>query len=128
MRIRLVVDKTGPRWDGQDWPVRGGEIDVPDDEGMALCGQGDAVPVIIDEVETPENPLVASTEVRWAEAAADEPGESDEPAELESKPVARPIVNSPKADWVEHAVTQGIDRAEAEAMKKSELINRLKEG
>jgi hypothetical protein len=104
MRIRLVVDKSGPRWDGQDWPVRGGEIDVPDDEGMALCGQGDAVPVVTDNAETPEQ-ADAVTEVRSVTAA-----------------VAKPIVNSPKAAWVDHAVSQGADRAEAEAMKKTELI------
>jgi hypothetical protein len=127
MRIRLVVDKTGPRWDGQDWPLRGGEIDVPDDEGMALCAQGDAVPVVTDEVETPEDPLVASAEVRQA-AAADEPGEPDEPAELESKPAARPPVNAPKAAWVDHAVSRGIGYDEAHAMSKADLINRLKEG
>lgn len=45
MRIRMVQDRTGPRWDGQAWPPRGGEIDVPDDEGAAVCEHGWAEPV-----------------------------------------------------------------------------------
>ena len=45
MRIRMLVEKTGPRYDGRMWPYPGGEIDVPDDEGAALCAQGDAAPV-----------------------------------------------------------------------------------
>ena len=45
MRIRMLVEKTGPRYDGQSWPGPGGEIDVPDEEGAALCEHGDAAPV-----------------------------------------------------------------------------------
>ena len=54
MRIRMLVEKTGPRHDGHAWPGPGGEIDVPDDEGRALCAQGDAMPVARPEkdVET----------------------------------------------------------------------------
>jgi hypothetical protein len=42
MRVRLLVDKTGGRYDGQSWPRRGGEFDVPAEEGEALVAQGDA--------------------------------------------------------------------------------------
>lgn len=45
MRIRMLVEKTGPRYDYRSWPGPGGEIDVPDGEGAALCAQGDAAPV-----------------------------------------------------------------------------------
>lgn len=41
----MVQDRTGPRWDGQAWPPRDGEIDVDDDEGAAVCEHGWAVPV-----------------------------------------------------------------------------------
>jgi hypothetical protein len=42
MRVRLLVDKTGGRYDGQDWPRRGYEFDVPAEEGEALVARGDA--------------------------------------------------------------------------------------
>jgi hypothetical protein len=45
VKIRMLVEKTGPRYDTRSWPPVGVEIDVPDDEGVALCKQGDAVPV-----------------------------------------------------------------------------------
>ncbi len=45
MKIRMVQDRTGPRHDGQAWPPRGGEIDVSDEEGAAVCEHGWAVPV-----------------------------------------------------------------------------------
>ena len=41
----MLTEKTGPRYDGRMWPGPGGEIDVPDEEGAALCAQGDAAPV-----------------------------------------------------------------------------------
>lgn len=58
MRIRMLVEKTGPRYDGRMWPYPGGEIDVPDEEGAALCAQGDAAPVAQADadVETREKP------------------------------------------------------------------------
>ena len=37
--------------DGADWPVVGDELDVPDDEGAALCANGMADPVVIDDTE-----------------------------------------------------------------------------
>ena len=105
MRIRLVVDKTGPRWDGQDWPPCGGELDVPDDEGIALCSQGDAVPVATGDSHVEVNADTADVEVRSS---------------------AKPIVNSPKAAWVDHAVSLGFDRDEAAGMSKADLIAAVK--
>ena len=45
MKIRMLVEKTGPRHDGRSWPGPGGEIDVSDEEGAALCEHGEAAPV-----------------------------------------------------------------------------------
>ncbi len=111
MRIRLVVDKTGLRWDGQDWPPHGGEINVPDDEGAALCAQGDAVPVAQPDApaETPESALEAATELRGQEPAP-------------------PSARASRGDWAAYAIARGMDSGEAEAMTKADLINRLKEG
>lgn len=62
MKIRMQVEKTGPRYDQRSWPPPGGEIDVPDEEGVALCRQGDAIPVpqperdVEKRVTTPKKP------------------------------------------------------------------------
>jgi hypothetical protein len=37
--------------DGADWPKVGEELDVPDDEGAALCANGMADPVATDDTE-----------------------------------------------------------------------------
>lgn len=86
MRVRLVVDRSGTRWDGQDWPARGGEIDVPDDEGAALCEHGIAVPVAVTEkdAEIPETAAAADEEQRSREA----PQKSSGAAEGTSGPAA----------------------------------------
>lgn len=59
MRIRMSVEKTGPRYDTRSWPGPGGEIDVPDEEGAALCARGDATPVAKPDadVETRTDPV-----------------------------------------------------------------------
>ena len=68
MRIRMLVEKTGPRYDGRMWPYTGGEIDVPDDEGAALCAQGDAAPVVVKDadVETRAEAAVSAAETTVA--------------------------------------------------------------
>jgi hypothetical protein len=43
--VRMVADRTGGRYDGQDWPVPPGEFDVPDAEAQSLIEHGDAVAV-----------------------------------------------------------------------------------
>lgn len=50
MRVRMKVEITGTR-DGQPWPLRGEEIDVPDEEGRDLCNSGIAEPVKEDKTE-----------------------------------------------------------------------------
>lgn len=124
MKIRMVQERTGPRWDGRAWPPVGGEIYVDDDEGAAVCGSGWAVPVPEQrKVETPEDTLTVATETRAPESPA-EP--VSEPAAAEDAPAAAPpAVNDPKAAWVDHAVTQGTSRDEAEAMSKSALIRQF---
>ena len=71
MRIRMVQERTGPRHDGRAWPPVGGEIDVADDEGAAVCAQGWAVPVPTEKrkTETPEDSLKPSEEKRAAPKA-----------------------------------------------------------
>jgi hypothetical protein len=44
VKIKLKVDLTGTR-NGVDWPARGEEFEVPDEEGRELCASGIAEPV-----------------------------------------------------------------------------------
>ena len=106
MRIRMLHDRSGPRWDGQDWPPPGGELDVPDDEAVALIEHGIAVPAA--DGDTHDEPVPAAD------------------ADVETRGAAGPpIVNSPKAAWVDHAVGQGFDRGTAESMTKADLVGRF---
>jgi len=40
VKVKMLVDVTGTRGDGQPWPARGEEVDVPDDEGADLIKSG----------------------------------------------------------------------------------------
>lgn len=66
MRIRMLVEKTGPRYDGRPWPGPGGEIDVPDEEGAGLCAQGDAAPVAQPDADTETRDTPAAPKARAA--------------------------------------------------------------
>lgn len=48
MKIRMLVDRSGPD-NGIWYPPRGGEIDVPDDVGAAMCEARWAAPVAVAE-------------------------------------------------------------------------------
>lgn len=74
MRIRMLVEKTGPRYDGRSWPGPGGEIDVPDEEGAGLCAQGDAAPVAqkdadVETRETKPDPVAVQQDAKAKTAA-----------------------------------------------------------
>ena len=69
------------------------------------------------------------------EVTDDEPAETEpeavevpaeHPARDESRPVEQPKRTAPKHDWVEYAVTKGLDRGEAEAMTKDDLMDALR--
>lgn len=134
MRIRMLQERTGPRWDGQAWPPVGGEITVPGDEGAALCAHGIAVPVADSDPGTPGEPAV---EIRSGAQVPEDPGPDDgggflpQPVPGAGVPdqgtVARPIVNAPKSAWVDFATSIGFDRGVAEGMTKADLIGRFKD-
>jgi hypothetical protein len=117
----MLVEKTGPRYDYRSWPGPGGEIDVPDDEGAALCSQGDAQPVarLDEDVELRQEPAQVQTQVGEAQAA-ESPVQAPGPA----APV-KPAVNAPKAAWVDYAAGHGYSRDDANAMNKADLITAL---
>ncbi len=106
MKIAMVIKISGGRGDGTPWPDPGVPFDVDAAEGAHLCAAGLATPVAQPDgpVETPEDTLSAAVETRNV----------------------KPIVNSPKAAWVDHAVSLGFDRDEAAAMSKADLIALVK--
>ncbi|MGW1119258.1 hypothetical protein ACWD5B_19455 [Streptomyces tanashiensis] len=56
MRVRMRTKISGTR-DGQDWPDKGGEIDLPDDEAEQLIRYGAAETVTESEgAPAPEEP------------------------------------------------------------------------
>jgi len=58
----------------------------------------------------------------------EDPDELDDDPDGDGDPVdGRPAVRAPKEEWVEFAVTQGLERDEAEAMNKADLIKALKD-
>lgn len=111
----MVVGISGGRGDGTEWPPRGGELDVSDEEGVSLCRARLAIPVAAPEppVETPEQSLAAAVEQRA------EPEPDPEPA---PEPGGRPSPSAPKAAWVDYAVSRGMIRADAEMLTKQQLI------
>lgn len=67
MKIRMVEERTGPRYDSRAWPPPGGEIDVDDEEGAAVCRAGWAVPVAEQRAaESGEAKRAATEETRAA--------------------------------------------------------------
>jgi hypothetical protein len=67
MKIRMIEQRSGGRYDGRAWPAVGEDFDVPDDEGAGLCAQGSAVPVAVRD---------ADVEERGAESPAEAPEDS----------------------------------------------------
>lgn len=51
--------------------------------------------------------------------------EHQEATARQGNEAGKPAQNEPKAAWVEYAVAQGTDRAEAEAMSKEQLVGRF---
>ena len=93
MKIRMLIQLSGPRGDGQDWPgphsMGGGTIVVGDGEGRDLIRAG-----IAEEVPEPEPAPVklpkAPVETRSAVTE-----EEDKPAEEEDKAAERAVVETP---------------------------------
>lgn len=108
MLIAMHVKVSGGRGDGTDWPDAGLPFEVDDEEGQQLVRAGLAYPVARPVVPPPQAP-----------AGEGKPG---------TGPAEPPSSRAPKAAWVEHAVAQGMDRAEAEAMAKGDLMAALAHG
>lgn len=67
MRVQMRAQITGTR-DGELWPGPGVEVDLPDEEGAALCASGHAVPAVSGPVV--ERATAPAGEERDAEVPA----------------------------------------------------------
>ena len=125
MKVAMLVRISGGRGDGTQWPDLGVPFHVDDAEGAHLCAGGLAYPVA-EEPYTETRTVYDAGDVlpEGVSLAFNDTGD----AESLVPPVPKPIVNSPKAAWVEHAVARGAGYDEAHAMKKSELIARYGNG
>ena len=68
----MLVGVSGGRGDGTEWPPAGGEIDVDDEEGAALCAARMAVPVA-QERKAETRPAPDAAEKRAAAKPAGKP-------------------------------------------------------
>ena len=68
MKIRMKVVMSGTR-NGEAWPLPGGEIEVPDDEGANMCANGLATPVRSDEDDVEKRAPAKKAEKDTAPAA-----------------------------------------------------------
>lgn len=60
MRVKLLVHLTGTR-NNVEWPERGKEVDLPDEEAQAMISQGMAEPVTSHRSEEKAVPPAAET-------------------------------------------------------------------
>ncbi|MET7514068.1 hypothetical protein ABZS88_11410 [Streptomyces sp. NPDC005480] len=63
MKVRMKVQISGTR-NGQEWPAKGGEVELPDDEGAQLCASGLAEP--LTDTAEPETATAPDAEKRPA--------------------------------------------------------------
>lgn len=94
-------------------------------EGGQLTGLGveAPAPAPVDTPVADVEPLAADLATSLADAIPPlHPAAAASGTQVEAHPAARPQQVAPKAAWVEHAVDQGADREEAEAMTKADLI------
>jgi hypothetical protein len=124
MRIKV----SGGRGDLTEWPDAGVPFDVGDEEGAQLCAGGLAYPVAEFRAEVPLEAAIGGSILG---AEEDDRGLTVTialpPSAAAETPPAKPIVNSPKAVWVDYAVGLGADRAGAEGSTKADLINWVKD-
>ena len=73
------------------------------------------------DAETPEQAAVEA-------AASVVEVETTSPAVLVVEPAEEPKAYASKAEWVDFAVSQGVERSDAEKLTKPELIEQFSEG
>jgi hypothetical protein len=123
MIIRMILQMSGGRYDGRNWPIVGANFWVPDEEGQGLVGCGAAVFFSADPkaktVPEPKAEMVTEPEPGELEPAA--PVAAPAAVPVTPAELARPTPADPKAAWVEYAVGQGASRDDAENRTKVQL-------
>lgn len=72
MRVRLLVEVSGTR-NGQPWPARGNEVDLPDEEARSMISALMAVPVVGHRAEETTTVPVLAVEERVLPIADERP-------------------------------------------------------
>lgn len=90
--------------------------------GCGRCPACRAVLTVARRTPAPETPAAPADEVVAAPEAPTEMAPAPDP---QPEAPDRPGVRDSKAAWVEYAVTQGMDRDEAEATSKPDLMAAL---
>lgn len=67
MKVRMLIDVSGAR-NGQPWPPRGQDVDLPDDEAAGLCAAGIAEPVAEPDADVEKAVPDDDAETRAAKA------------------------------------------------------------
>ena len=114
VRMRHYI--SGGRPDGSQWPGDGGLLECSEDEARDLIRAQMA-----DHAEAPQpaaKPAVREPVKSVTVAAPPE----EQPDALEEASV--PASSDPKTAWIEYAVSQGADEAEAARMSKADLQSR----
>lgn len=75
MKVTMQHKISGTR-DGQEWPDRGEEIDLPSDEAEALISQGSAVASKDAKKDEPDSGLTKAKGPRGRKATAEPSGEA----------------------------------------------------
>lgn len=89
MRVRMLVDISGTR-NGLPWPQRGGETEVPDDEGEALIAAQQAMAVTTFEKPAVETATVPDESVEATVIEEAETGTVEEPTETATRKAVVP--------------------------------------
>ena len=130
-RVRMLVDISGGRGDGTEWPRYGTVLECGHHEAARLIVGGhaewaddDVQPAVTPPVTpppAPEPPVAASAAVPGTvEVTEPENGSQDDE---EPSDGSKPRVRDAKEVWEQHAITvHGVDVNAARSMTKADLI------
>lgn len=121
MIIQMTVQMSGARYDDRQWPRPWSDFEVPDEEGRGLVRCGAAMEVVSDGSAPTDTESAAETAADVPSTPSSLTQEEIAAAQAQQAAKTQPSPSDPKAAWVEHAVAQGADPAEAEGMTKVQL-------
>jgi hypothetical protein len=148
--VRMLIHRTGGRYDGQEWPPYLGSIDVPDWEagdmirhGIAELASAPKLDRGYDVLKVPDPDFEARLQLVGGEEVKEELQEThfvpvddsddfdrdfddDDFDRIDPEPakraMKRPTTVENKAKWIEWAVYHGASEATASAQTKAQLI------